>query len=70
MSSIKNISPTATPNGGTIILMESLYLNEKAKLCPSPTLSVGRFAGELIVGFLFGLLVRLAIPEEFVECND
>jgi DnaJ family protein C protein 22 len=42
-------------------------LNEKAKLYPSPTLSVGRFAGELIVGFLFGLLVRLAIPEEFVE---
>ena len=42
-------------------------LNEKARRQPSPTFSVVRFAGELIVGFLFALLVRLAIPEEFVE---
>jgi hypothetical protein len=42
-------------------------LNEKARRQPSPPFSVVRFAGELIVGFLFALLVRLAIPEEFVE---
>jgi hypothetical protein len=44
-------------------------LNEKAERYPSPTFSVVRFAGELIVGFLFGLLVRLAFPEEFVETS-
>ena len=45
------------------------HLNEKARRYPSPTFSVVRFAGELIVGFLFGLLVRLAFPEEFVETS-
>jgi DnaJ family protein C protein 22 len=42
-------------------------LNEKVRRYPSPTFNEDRFAGELIVGFLFGVLVRLAIPEEFVE---
>lgn len=44
-------------------------LNQKARNCPTPTFSVVRFAGELIVGFLFGLLLRLALPEEFVATS-
>ena len=44
-------------------------LKAKARRRPSPTFSVVRFAGELIVGFLFGLLVRLAFPETFVETS-
>jgi hypothetical protein len=36
-------------------------LNEKVRRYPSPTFNEDRFAGELIVGFLFGALVQLAI---------
>lgn len=37
-------------------------LDEKARRYPSPPFSVVRFVGELEVGFLFGMLVYLAIP--------
>ena len=41
-------------------------LNEKARRHLYPPFSVIRFGGELVVGFLFGLLLRLALPDEFV----
>ncbi|CAG2197451.1 DNAJC22 [Mytilus edulis] len=42
-------------------------LNEKANRYPTPPFNVVRFAGEVIVGFLFGILIRICIPDDFVE---
>ncbi|XP_069108632.1 dnaJ homolog subfamily C member 22-like [Argopecten irradians] len=40
-------------------------LQHRLVLFPRPPFNVARFAGELIVGFLFGILLRLVIPEEY-----
>lgn len=42
-------------------------LNEKAKRYPIPQFNVVRFAGEVVVGFLFGILIRICIPDDYVE---
>ena len=39
-------------------------LNRKMRLRKEPPFNVTRFAGEMSVGYFYGLLVRLAIPEE------
>lgn len=46
------------------------YMNEfraRANSYKQPPFSVVRFGGELIVGFMFGILLRLTIPEDFVD---
>ncbi|XP_076089334.1 dnaJ homolog subfamily C member 22-like [Mytilus galloprovincialis] len=42
-------------------------LNEKAKRYPIPQFNIVRFAGEVVVGFLFGILIRICIPDDYVE---
>lgn len=39
-------------------------LKKKIRLRKEPPFSVSRFAGQMLVGYFYGLLVRLAIPEE------
>lgn len=39
-------------------------LKRKIKLRGEPTFSVTRFSGQMLVGYFYGILVRLAIPEE------
>ncbi|XP_060080062.1 dnaJ homolog subfamily C member 22-like [Ylistrum balloti] len=44
------------------------YLNElryRLVVFPRPPFNVARFTGELVVGYLFGILLRLVIPEEY-----
>ncbi|KAK3082625.1 hypothetical protein FSP39_000660 [Pinctada imbricata] len=46
------------------------YLEEykqRVRYYKTPDFGVVRFAGEIIVGFTFGLIVRSTIPEDFVE---
>ena len=39
-------------------------LKRKIRLRKEPAFSVTRFAGQMLVGYFYGILVRLAIPEE------
>ena len=39
-------------------------LTRRMKLRKEPPFNVSRFAGEMMVGYFYGILVRLAIPEE------
>ena len=39
-------------------------LERKVRLRKEPAFSVTRFAGQMLVGYFYGILVRLAIPEE------
>eukprot|EP00493_Phyllostaurus_siculus_P000740 UN00745 len=39
-------------------------LNQQMRLRKVPPFNVTRFAGEMMVGYFYGILVRLAIPEE------
>ncbi|OWF45497.1 dnaJ homolog subfamily C member 22-like [Mizuhopecten yessoensis] len=44
------------------------YLNElkhRMEVFPRPPFNVTRFGGELVVGYLFGIVLRLVIPEEY-----
>ncbi|XP_033731325.1 dnaJ homolog subfamily C member 22-like, partial [Pecten maximus] len=44
------------------------YLNElkhRLDVFPRPPFNGVRFAGELVVGYLFGIVLRLVIPEEY-----